>query len=306
MTEKCFKLKDAYIRVIGAVRNLQGLIDQGAIPEARRLEKEITEQVGIIEEENPLYEKLSINQKYEEQVKALRELGLLQTHHLGHEGILTVDGRFSRLSSLKEIKKRIWEQRDKIRSKVEEGFTELALVPFGVELQELLNAAKNWITGQCFLEPKSSGAIYFPKEFSENHGGKTKKQILAENKSGWMLVLTSVMPNVRPQIIQNQTLEEYLKIIQTNSLYEHEKGMIPEVVWSQYIYDMKYRSPEVRRFFLEHYKNDRFDLLGIYHAGTKTIGSMRYLGGEPRSLSFNTYKDEVPHHNYQIQTMVVI
>ncbi|OGH68672.1 MAG: hypothetical protein A3D53_02225 [Candidatus Magasanikbacteria bacterium RIFCSPHIGHO2_02_FULL_45_10] len=96
--------------------------------------------------------------------------------------------------------------------------------------------------------------VYYPTQFTkDNHGGMTKAEVLARDKQGWQIELHEDLPNIprggkektvggRPQldtagtsiasfIAQGQTIPcptEYLKAIQNNQIYRHERGMTPE------------------------------------------------------------------------------
>ena len=87
--------------------------------------------------------------------------------------------------------------------------------------------------------------VYYPKEFSQNHQGKTKKELLKE-QGGWNIILIEDLPNIpregkgktigspstslgaRKQFEANKTPVEYLKTIQTAKQYQNEQGMTPE------------------------------------------------------------------------------
>jgi len=84
--------------------------------------------------------------------------------------------------------------------------------------------------------------IYDPKEFSQNHGGKTKADILKETQGkispAWRIILVESNPNIpratkgkdiggRKQLEANQTPNDYLTKIGKGA-YEHESGTTPE------------------------------------------------------------------------------
>src|SRR6185503_866684 len=78
--------------------------------------------------------------------------------------------------------------------------------------------------------------VYFPTAFDQtNHGGKTKAQLLAENKQGWDIILLEDMPNLpakragktkggRKQLEAGASSNEYLEAIKTQAMYQHESG----------------------------------------------------------------------------------
>ena len=100
---------------------------------------------------------------------------------------------------------------------------------------------------------------YFPKEFSKNHQGKTKLEILKE-QGGFNILFIEDMPNIprgpkkddrgkiieqgkgkeikgRKQLEAGQKPNEYLEILKTDPQYQNETGMTPE---EQIIYAIKH------------------------------------------------------------------
>ena len=90
---------------------------------------------------------------------------------------------------------------------------------------------------KCDTEDK---IVYFPKEFSKNHGGKTKKELLASDSSNaWRIWLVENTPNIpregkgkevgkRHQLEANKQPKEYLELFRTKSEYKNESGLTPE------------------------------------------------------------------------------
>jgi hypothetical protein len=81
--------------------------------------------------------------------------------------------------------------------------------------------------------------IYDPKEFSQNHGGKTKSQILAGRAGqAWRVIVVEADPNIprsgngkdiggRKRLEANKTPNEYLATIGKDE-YQNESGTTPE------------------------------------------------------------------------------
>jgi hypothetical protein len=163
-----------------------------------------------------------------------------------------------------------------ILEKANQGFTKLLLVPFAYSLDDLINACEEAIrkhnnekkllaTKNEATEPDKSlvvgemGAllkqgfytrsdiegkiVYFPREFSKNHKGKTKLELLRDDDdpaNAWPIWLLEDMPNIpkqgegkiiggRRQLEAGKSPDEYLKILQTEPEYEGESGLTPEV-----------------------------------------------------------------------------
>ena len=126
-------------------------------------------------------------------------------------------------------------------------------------ITELHSDGPLWVWDKYNGADISGELVYYPKEFSkDNHGAKTKTDLLAHNKNnGFTIRLLEDMPNIPRQgqgktvgstghervqldtagtsiqkyIEQGQTIpnpREYLKALQTEPQYQHEQGMTPE------------------------------------------------------------------------------
>jgi hypothetical protein len=176
------------------------------------------------------------------------------------------------------------ENKEILKTKIEQGFTKLLIVPFGMKLDDLIEKYKQVILkhhkeGKLFATKEKSTdpdkpleldenqpvrvwdeyqnadtqgkLVYFPKEFSSNHQGKTKEQILKETNQGFNIILIEDMPNIprgleegddgniikygkvkkeggRKQIAAGGGPKNYLKRFQTDPQYKNEQGMTPE------------------------------------------------------------------------------
>jgi hypothetical protein len=163
-----------------------------------------------------------------------------------------------------------------LKTKIDQGFTELLIVPFGMKLDNLIEKYKKVILkhhkeGKLFATKKDptdpdeplkldtkqpiyawdnyknadteGKLVYYPKEFTtENHQGKTKQELLNEEKQGFHILLVEDLPNIhregnglstgleikRNQLEAGQTPNEYLEKIQTEEQYQNEQGQTPE------------------------------------------------------------------------------
>ena len=220
-------------------------------------------------------ETLKIKEQWASQVKLLSKLGILEIFPDSKElGIRGIDGKEYPVLRPEDILQRLEAKKEIILEKMEQGFTKIVIEPFAYSFDTLsekykkaiLDHHKNgkllatkekptdpdeplaldeneplwrWEDGysHCDTEDK---LVYFPKEFSKNHGGKTKRELLASDASnGWNVWLLEDLPNIpregkgqevgkRKQLETNKTPSEYLKFLQTKSEYKNESGLTPE------------------------------------------------------------------------------
>ena len=154
--------------------------------------KEITDSLEYVEEFYHLRE------QYTSQVSLLEQVGILEN------GVITgIDGHEYPVPTFEQIAIRLFERRETLETKHDQGFIKLLLVPFGMSLDALKETFK-----QFLLKYKKSASsfdlnaddplsmykvyqgadignspklVYYPLSFTrEGHGGKTKAQILKE------------------------------------------------------------------------------------------------------------------------------
>jgi hypothetical protein len=164
-----------------------------------------------------------LEEQYASQVSLLREVGILDEL----DEIQAIDGKHYPVPTLEQIAEQLYEQREELEIKRDQGFTKLVLVPFGMNLgvcffvlREYLISYKrkhpeftrgipslpnksdksDWIPvhidGKDFDVRDSSLFVYRPNSFDRyKHQGKTKAQILegqAQNPhpfQGWTVRL---------------------------------------------------------------------------------------------------------------------
>src|SRR3989344_5420129 len=163
-------------------------------------------------------ETLKIKEQWSSQVKILSKLGILETFPDSKQlGIRGIDGKEYPVPKPEEIIKRLEANREMVLLKMEQGFTKLVMEPFAysfdalsekykrailrhhkdgkllatkdkpTDLDEPLPLDENqplyrWEDGYSHCDTENK-VVYFPKEFSKNHGGKTKKELLATDVS---------------------------------------------------------------------------------------------------------------------------
>ena len=226
----------------------------------------------------------SLQEQYESQVEIMQKFGMLETLESGELGIKGIDGKEYAIPTQMEIVEKMEASKELVERKQEQGFTRLLLVPFGMKIDDLAETYKQAILkhhqeGKLFatkknpddsLEPleldesqplwkwdgynnadATGELVYNPKEFSENHKGQTKQEILAK-QGGWQVLFIEDMPNIprdnpktkggRTQIDTSGSSikkyikggentpspAEYLNALSKESAYNGESGMTPE------------------------------------------------------------------------------
>ncbi len=143
-----------------------------------------------------------LEKQYTSQVELLEQVGILK------EGMITgIDGNEYPIPTLEQITCRLFERRETLETKHDQGFTKLLLVPFGMSLDALISTFKQFlldhkknnstfdldIDNPLYNNLDYQGAdmgdspklVYYPKSFDrENHQGKTKIQVLKEQEDG--------------------------------------------------------------------------------------------------------------------------
>jgi hypothetical protein len=223
----------------------------------------------------PLERELGIKSQYESQRGIFEEAFVLERLSSGEMGIHGIDGKEYPVPSYREIAQRMREKREVFVQKKEQGFTKLLVVPFGMSLENLTQEyanllVKHYNEGKLFAEKQNAAdpdvllelsvgepvwrwsdyanadvdgkLVYELKEYSQNHGGLTKTEILANRKPGmvpaWHVLMVEASPNIprenagkdvgtRKQLEANQTPNDYLGGI-GKGIYDHESGMTPE------------------------------------------------------------------------------
>jgi len=86
-----------------------------------------------------------LKEQYESQREILENVGILEKLTNGEMGIRGIDNKEYSFPSYKEISKRIRENKEMLKTKVEQGFNQLLIVPFGMKLDDLIEKYKEVI-----------------------------------------------------------------------------------------------------------------------------------------------------------------
>jgi len=150
-----------------------------------------------------------LKEQYDSQFALLEQVGILKD-----DAITGIDGQEYPIPTLEQIASRLFERREELFTKHDQGFTKLLLVPFGMSLDSLRETLKQFLLDHKKSNPDfdldtnrplwtwedyqgadmgdSPKLVYYPQSFTEEgHGGKTKREIL-EEQAGRRWTPTSV------------------------------------------------------------------------------------------------------------------
>jgi hypothetical protein len=218
------------------------------------------------------FENINIAEQYQEQLAILKDTKLIERLQSGEYGIIGQDNKEYIIPTLDEILERMNKDIEKYKTKIEQGFTKILIVPFAKKTHDpedstslteiykktILDKHKNnqlfstngdkldldvnqplWVWEEGYSQDDEN-IIYFPQQFDpENHGGKTKNQLLQEDQLGFQILLLEENIDIpvenegqtisdREQLEANLTPTEYLKKTQTEIQYQHEQGLTAE------------------------------------------------------------------------------
>lgn len=288
MPTNCQQLKEEYQALLAKTQEFKAVykkaLQSGDLTEAKKLKAQLERDKDELMAKIWPFEHLEqkeIEKEYNSQREILERNGLLETLSTGELGIKAIDNQEYPFPILSEVKKRLRQKREVIKTKSEQGFQKLLIVPFGLKLKDIIGktgkaiirhdregkllATKRESTDPDELLPlkedkdgnklpifltnqyengnadASGNLVYFPEKYDpDNHGGKTKAQLLKESKdNGFTLMLIEDLPNIprenkgktiggRKQIEAGKSPEEYLQKLQTDKDYQNESGLTPE------------------------------------------------------------------------------
>ncbi|MBU4367374.1 hypothetical protein KKC49_00710 [Patescibacteria group bacterium] len=236
MTNSCEQIKTEYenLKTLKEEFDLeyQKAVETGELERVREMRTELEEKRDALKEKLWLFEGLpqkELKEQYESQREILKNVGILEKLTNGEIGIKGIDNKEYPFPSYQEISKRIRENKEMLKTKVEQGFNQLLIVPFGMKLDDLIEKYKEvilkhhqegkllatkenpsdpdepmelnedkpvWVWDKYNNADISGEIVYFPNEFSKvNHQGKTKQEILKE-KGGWNILFIEDLPNI--------------------------------------------------------------------------------------------------------------
>jgi hypothetical protein len=232
-----------------------------------------------------------IERQYNEEISALKDAGVTETLPSGVEGFTDINGNECPVPPLETILSMMQEQQERLNRKIDQGFGDLLPVPFGLSIDKLVACAKQTILDLYVEDPDNPGRadpssklrgsdgqlldldisspfyvwekynnadrnneiVYFPKEYTANHQGQTKTEILSQSSvtPGWQVQLTETNFDIpragqgttigdRPQLEAGQKASDYLsKQQEGESPYQDEIFYTPEAYLTKLIISLK-------------------------------------------------------------------
>ncbi len=216
--------------------------------------------------------KFSVKKEYTRCVSTLKRTGVLAYLPKSNgNGVLGIDGKEYPLPTLEQVLEVFTRNSELVAIKVPQGFDRLEMTPVAMAIPLLIeqmkaallkhaaegktyqtrssnsdplipvrvNADKTiWIWDTLSLMLDTDETVYFPKDFSSGHGGKTKLQVIQDSRfcalPGWSIGLVENQPirpaqgqglrlAGRPQLEIGLSPREYLEMLQTDN-YLGETG----------------------------------------------------------------------------------
>ena len=235
MPSQCEKIKQEYenLKTLKSEFDLeyQKAVETGNLTKAKELKTELEQKRNALSEKLWPFETLpqkELKEQYESQKEILERVGILEKLSTGEIGIKGIDNKEYAFPTYQEITKRIKENNEMFKTKIEQGFIQLLIVPFGMSMDNLIEKYKQVIlrhhqegkllaTKEKPSDPDeplelnksepvraldkyqnadiSGELVYFLEKFSSSHKGKTKQEILKE-QGGFNILLIEDLPNI--------------------------------------------------------------------------------------------------------------
>lgn len=236
--------------------SLSDSIKSGDFTIPTKLKQEL--ETKVKELNNKLYplenlEQEHLEQQYHKQLEILTSSGILEPLSSGEQGIRIGNKEYP-IPTIDSILEKLRANSEQLDKKASQGFTKLLVVPFGLDLQTLIEKYKQVLLkhhqNNTLLDSEGKALeldtnqpvctwdgyqneplVYFPQQFDQNnHQGQTKDQL-----EPWQILLVEDMIdlpkagegktiNQRKQLEANQTPHSYLEQI----LAQQEQGLTPE------------------------------------------------------------------------------
>jgi hypothetical protein len=253
MLELCEKLNNE-LALVRSLKDdfdleLQRSLQSGESTFLKYTYEELEKKVFDLEKEILVEAEIKLREQYERQVHILKSSNLIKKLSTGEYGIKIGEDEHP-VPSYQEVRARLESKLDLVRLRYEQVFDKILLVPFGLKLSELCQIYKDTILKHkdnlkesievkeddpllVSDEYKEEKLVYFPQEFSKNHGGKNK-----EDLEPWQILFTidnaihrkgeGLKIGGRMELEAGKKAEEYLSLLKIDPQYQGESGFTPE------------------------------------------------------------------------------
>ncbi len=254
---------------------------------------------------NPFEGTLHLSAQYERQTKLLEKLGIPQT----------LEG--APCPTLDQVRDRLFNHRELLERKIEQGFTQLLIVPFGMSIEDLRQkygeqlklhkaAGTLFAEGDQATELKLDDAnpvykwdgydnqeiVYFPTAFDQqNHGGLSKADAVAR-EGAWQVYLVEETPiprqtkgisqGGRKQLEAKLTPRQYLEKLKTDPQYAAEVGLTPELWLMKALTRLEEKNEVTDDYHYQDKGSFNYNL-GAYFPSSSYVGSAGWYRGSSQA-----------------------
>ncbi len=237
MPSQCEEIRKEYERLKALKQEfdlaLKEAIETGDLAKAKELRAILEKKRDELRDKLWPFEHLpqkELKRQYESQREIFTRLHVLEQLSTGETGIIAIDGKEYPFPTYEELTQRIRKNKEFLKPKLEQGFSRLLIVPFGLKLDDLIQKYKAVILkhhkeGKLLATKKNptdpdeqlaldesaplwswegyedadtlGKLVYFPKRFTEqNHQGQTKEEILKAERAGFQILFIEDLPNI--------------------------------------------------------------------------------------------------------------
>ena len=145
MPSQCEEIKQEYEN-LKTLRKEFGLeyqkaMETGNLEKAKELKARLEQKRNALSEKIWLFESLpqkELKKQYESQKEMMEKAGILEKLSSGEMGIRGIDNKEYAFPTYREVIKRMRKNKEMLKIKVEQGFNQLLIVPFGMKLDDLI------------------------------------------------------------------------------------------------------------------------------------------------------------------------
>ena len=298
-------------------------------------EKKITTKEQIKSKlEKARLEKIFSQENYLSQINTLKEVGVLKKLENGKWGMIDILGKERPVPSYEEVKARLEAKSELLARKIEQGFTELLLVPIGTPLSFLIDRARDLIVKKhkegkllgtdgkkleldehnpVYVEEIYQDAdvkgdlVYYPQKFDQQkHGGKTKEELIKGN-GGWQILLIENLPDLPAKANEDESNVKVIKGRKQLGAGQSPKEYLETIQTGPEYANEQFTTPEAQLIYFMEYLQRNNQVIddwdgkgkGCWNAGAyfKGSGLVPYGFWDRSAKQFNLSRASPVNHN---------